>query len=86
MAGMDAIGGSVWSFSQFRTVQGLTPDRPAACFWVSLGSSRRFLTCSPKVCGSKSISLGFSASRVTGTNCKRPRHRTGSGLRSNTGW
>ncbi len=30
MAGMDSIGGSVWSFSRFRTVQGLTPSRPAA--------------------------------------------------------
>ena len=68
---MDSIGGSVWSFSQFRTVQGLTPSRSAACFWVSLNSSRRFLTYSPKVCGSKSVSFGFNALRVMGTNCKR---------------
>lgn len=53
MAGMDSIGGSVWTFSQFRIVLGLTPSRSAACFWVSPGSSRRFLTCSPKICGSK---------------------------------
>lgn len=26
MPGMDAIGGSVWSFSQFSAVQGLTPS------------------------------------------------------------
>src|SRR5450759_1710972 len=71
MAGMDSIGGSVWSFSQFRTVQGLTPSRSAACFWVSLSSSRRFLTRSPKVCGSKSVSFGFNALSVTGANCKR---------------
>jgi len=61
----------VWFFSQFRTVQGLTPSRSAACFWVSLSSSRRFLTCSPKVCGSKSVAFGFNALRVMGANCKR---------------
>src|SRR5665647_2489598 len=71
MAGMDSIGGSVWPFSQFRTVQGLTPNRSAACFWVSLNSSRRFLTCSPRVWGSKSVSFGFNALRVMGANCKR---------------
>jgi len=71
MAGMDSIGGSVWSFSQFRTVQGLTPSGSAACFWVNLSSSRRFLTCSPKVCDSKSVSFGFNALRVMGANCKR---------------
>src|SRR5674476_1665511 len=71
MAAMDSIGGSVWFFSQFRTVQGLTPSRSAACFCVSLSSSRRFLTCSPKVCGSKSVAFGFNALRVMGTNCKR---------------
>jgi len=71
MAGMDSIGGSVWSFSQSRTVQGLTPSRSAACFWVSLSSSRRFLTCSPKICGAKSVAFGFNALRVMGANCKR---------------
>ena len=71
MTGMDSIGGSVWSFSQFRTVQGLTPSRSAACFWVSSSSSRRFLTCSPNVCGSKSVSFGFNALSVMGANCKR---------------
>jgi hypothetical protein len=71
MVGMDSIGGSVWSFSQFRTVQGLTPSRLAACFWLSLSSSLRFLTCSPEVCGSKSVSFGFNALRVMGANCKR---------------
>ena len=71
MAGMDSIGDLVWSFSQFRTVQGFTPSRSPACFWVSLSSSRRFLTCSPKVCGLKSVSFGFSALRVMGANCKR---------------
>ncbi len=30
MAGMDSIGGPVWSFSRFRTAQGLTPSRLAA--------------------------------------------------------
>src|SRR5487761_2623832 len=71
MTGMDSIGGAVWSFSQFRTVQGLTSSRSAACFWVSLNSSRRLLTCSPKVCGSKDVSLGFNALSVIGPNCKR---------------
>lgn len=68
---MNSIGGSVWSFSPFRTVQGLTPSRSAACFWVSLISSRHFLRCSPKICISKSVTFGFSALRVIDVNCKR---------------
>ena len=71
MAGMDSIGTSVWSFSQLRTVQGLTPSRSTACFWVSLSASRRFLTCSPKVCGSKSVSFSLNALSVMDANCKR---------------
>ena len=71
MAGMDSTGGSVCPFSQFSTVQGLTPSRRASCFWVSVSSSRRFLRCCPKVCGSKSVSFGFSALSRMGTNCKR---------------
>ena len=71
MAGMESIGGSVWAFSQLRTVQGLTPSRSAACFWVSSSSRRRFLTYSPKVFGSKSVSFGFNALGGIGTNCKR---------------
>ena len=68
---MDSIGGSVWPFSQFNIVQGLTPSRSAVCFWVSSSSSRRFLMCSPKVCGSKSVSFGFKALSLIGPNCKR---------------
>jgi predicted ATPase with chaperone activity len=71
MTDMHSTGGSVWPFSQFRTVQGLTPNRSAACFWVSLSSSRRFLTCSPKVRGSKSVSFGFNALSMRGAHCKR---------------
>ena len=33
--------------------------------------SRRFLTCSPKVCGSKSVFFGLNALIVRGTNCNR---------------
>lgn len=54
---MDAIGGSVWPFSQFRTVQALTPSRSATFCWVRSSSSRRFSKCSPKVWGSKSFSF-----------------------------
>jgi len=68
---MASNGGTVCPFSQFRTVQGLTPSRTATCFWVSLSSSRRFLTCWPRVQGSKSVSFGFNALSLMGTNCKR---------------
>ena len=71
MLGMDSTGGSVWPFSQFSTVHGLTPMPSPACVCVSLSSSRRFLKCSPRVLGSKSVSFGFSALSRIGTNCKR---------------
>jgi len=68
---MHSIGGSVWPFSQCRTVWGVTPSRSPAPFWLSLSMSRRRRRCWPKVRGSKSVSFGFNALRVTGTNCKR---------------
>src|ERR1035437_1243854 len=68
---MASIDGSVWPFSQFNTVQGLTPSHSAACFWESSSSRRRFLMCSRKVRGSKPVSFGFNALRVMGTYCKR---------------
>ncbi len=71
MRGIASNGGTVCPLSQFRTVQGLTPIRSAACAWVSRISSRRFLRCWPRVWGSKSVSFGFSPLRVIGTNCKR---------------
>lgn len=71
MAGMDSKGGSVCPFSQFRTVQELIPSRLAPWPWVRPSTSRRFLRCSPKEPGSKSVSFGFSALSRIGTNCKR---------------
>lgn len=44
---------------------------PATAFWVSLSRSRRLRIWSPTVWGSKSVSFGFNALRVMGTNCKR---------------
>ena len=71
MAGMDLIGGSVRPFSQFRMVQGTTPSLVAASFWVSPILRRLFLTCSPKVFGSKSYGFGINDLSNTGTNGKK---------------
>ncbi len=69
--GMTSTSGSVLPFSQLRTVRQLTPSRSAAALWLSPHSRRRFLTCSPSVRGSKSVSFGFSALRVTGRHGKK---------------
>src|SRR5687767_8769825 len=71
MAGTAAIGGSVWPFSQLRTVQGFTPSWEAASRWLSFNSSRCRLTCSPKVLGMKAVSFGFRHLSVTGTHGKK---------------
>ena len=69
--GMASIGGFLFPFSQLRTVKAFTPRHSPAPFWVSLSSRRRFRICSPSVLGSKSVSLGFSALRVTGRHGKK---------------
>ena len=71
MAGMDAIGGSVRPFSQFRIVHGLTRSLLATCFWVSPIFRRFLLTCSPNVVGSKLYELGISDLSETRVNGKK---------------
>ncbi len=68
---MASTGVSVWPFSQFKTVRAFAPRRHAASFWLSLRWRRRSLRCSPRVRGSKSVSFGFNALSLMGTNCKR---------------
>jgi Magnesium chelatase, subunit ChlI C-terminal/Magnesium chelatase, subunit ChlI len=65
------MGGSVFAFSQFKTVKQVTPSRSAACRCVRLSSRWRFGICSPSVLGSKSDSFGFSALSVMGRNGKK---------------
>ena len=71
MAGMDSTAGSLFPFSQLKTVRQLVPSRSAAAFWLSPSSRRRLRICSPKVRGSKSGSFGFRALSVTGTDGKK---------------
>ena len=68
---MASTGGSVFPFSQFSTVQELTPSLSPAAFWVSPSWRRRFRICSPRVWGSKSVSFGFRALSVTGRHGKK---------------
>ena len=53
------------------TVNWVTPKRCPVSFWVSPITSRFFLTCSPRVWGSKSLSFGFNDLSLTGENCKK---------------
>ncbi len=71
MPGMDAIGASVWPFSQFKMVQETTPNRTATSFWVSPNIRRLFLTCSPRVVGANSYGFGINDLRTMRVNCKK---------------
>src|SRR5712692_7980270 len=68
---MDSTGGSVWPFSQFRTVLEFTPRMHAASFWLSLRWRRQRLRCSPSVRGWESGSFRFRYLSVMGTHGKK---------------
>lgn len=65
------MGGPVWPVSQWRIVSAVTPSRAPASLLLILRMSRRFLMCSPRVRGSKSVSLNLAPLRRSGTGCKR---------------
>jgi len=71
--GLTSISESFWvlPLSQWLTVHWVTPTCAATSFWRNLSVSRRFLMCSPRLRGSKSVSLGFAAFSRRGTDCKR---------------
>jgi magnesium chelatase family protein len=58
-------------FSQFKTVNEVTPRTFPVCFWERPSSSRRFLIRSPKVFGSKSKGFFLKALRQIRTYGKR---------------
>jgi predicted ATPase with chaperone activity len=65
------VGGVMPRFSQLITENWLTPNILATAFWVSRSSNRRFLTWSPTVRASKSVSFGFKVLSLMGSSCKR---------------
>lgn len=79
---MHAMDGWVWSFSQCWRVSGVTPSRPPASPLLILSMSRRFLMCSPRVRGSKSVSFGLGAFSRSGTSCKRATRPCAGGFRA----
>ncbi len=66
-----AIGGEEWPFSQFATVQPLTPRRGPSCRWVSPHSRRFRRICSPRDLGSKSKVFRFRHLSETRRNGKK---------------
>jgi len=63
--------GSVFPFSQFKTVKEVAPSIFPTSFWVRPIFKRLFLICSPKVCGSKSKGFFLNELRRTWTNGKK---------------
>ena len=71
MAGMHRTTGSLLPFSQFSSVVQQYPRRLAAFLWLIPSSRRRFRIRSPRVLGSKSVSLGFRHLGVIRANGKK---------------
>ena len=65
------LRGFVFPFSQFRTVNEVTPSILPNSFWKRPSSSRFFLICSPNVRGSKSKGFFLNDLRHTRTNGKK---------------
>ncbi len=65
------LSGSVFPFSQFKTVNEVTPRRSPTSFCERPSSSRRFLIRSPRVCGSKLKDFFLMDLRHTRTNGKK---------------
>ena len=68
---VDSPNGSVFPFSQFRTVYEVTPSIFPNSFCERHSWSRFFLICSPKVCGPKSKVFFLKDLRRTRTNGKK---------------
>ena len=68
---MNSLSSSVLPFSQFKTVNDVTPSFSPTCFWERPSSNRRFLIRSPKVWGSKSKGFFLKDLRQIRTYGKR---------------
>lgn len=71
MSGMALIGGSVFPFSQFKTVNEVTSSTSPTFFCERPSSSRLFLIRSPRVWGSKSKGFFLNDLRQTRTNGRK---------------